>query len=424
MTLKIKAKKIHLPEIVGKGYGTFWNYKGRYRVIKGSRASKKSTTCAMNLIYRIMEYPKSNALVVRKIYRTLKDSCFSQLKWAIYRLGVENEWEWTISPLELTYLPTGQKILFRGLDEPMKLASINVPRGFLTFVWIEEAYEISRESDFDMLDESIRGKVPEGLFKQITLSFNPWNEKHWLKGRFFDNESDNILSMTTNYKCNEWLDDDDRKLFEDMKVRNPKRYEVAGLGNWGIVEGLIYTNWKEETFDIEKIRKKEEVTSVFGLDYGYTNDPTALFCGLVDEGRRKLYVFDEIYKKGLSNEEIAELIFIRGYAMERIYAENAEPKSNARLRTLGIKRLITAKKSSGSVNQEIDYLQGYEIIVHPRCVNFITEISNYQWGEDKFENKINTPADGSDDHLMDAMRYAMQRVSRKIQANLKKEGLL
>lgn len=179
------TRTVRLPDVVGKSYGTYWNYKGRYRVVKGSRASKKSTTTAMNMIYRIMKYPDSNGLVVRKVFRTIKDSCFAQLKWAIHRLGVDDYWQATNSPLELIYRPTGQKILFRGLDDPLKVTSISVDKGIICFLWIEEAYEVMKEEDFDMLDESIRGEVPDGLFKQITLTLNPWNDRHWIKGRFF-----------------------------------------------------------------------------------------------------------------------------------------------------------------------------------------------------------------------------------------------
>lgn len=188
INLKIdpKAKVIRLPEVVGKGYATFWNFKGRYRVCKGSRASKKSKTTALNIIKRMMEYPEANTLVVRKVFRTLKDSCFTELKWAINRLGVQAYWEIKESPLEMTYKPTGQKIYFRGLDDPLKVTSITVEIGYLCWCWIEEAYEIMNEADFDMLDESIRGAIPPetGLFKQITLTFNPWNEKHWIRKRF------------------------------------------------------------------------------------------------------------------------------------------------------------------------------------------------------------------------------------------------
>ena len=199
--MKIKqAKQIFLPDYVGKGYGTFWRWRGRYRVCKGSRASKKSKTTALWYIVNLMKYPDANLLVVRKVFRTLKDSCFTELKWAINRLGVAEFWEIKESPLEMTYLPTGQKIYFRGLDDPLKVTSITVEHGSLCWMWIEEAYEIGNEDDFNMLDESIRGAIPAetGLFKQITLTFNPWNEHHWIKARFFDNPDDETLAMTTN----------------------------------------------------------------------------------------------------------------------------------------------------------------------------------------------------------------------------------
>ena len=209
-------KKVLLSDVVGKGYADFWHWKGRYRTCKGSRASKKSKTTALWIIYNMMKHPGSNTLVVRKVFRTLKDSCFTELKWAINRLGVSEWWDVKESPLEMTYTPTGQKIYFRGLDDPLKVTSITVENGYLCWMWIEEAYEITKESDFDMLNESIRGAIPEesGLFKQITLTFNPWNEHHWIKKRFFDDPDDETLAITTNYTCNEWLDDADKKVFE------------------------------------------------------------------------------------------------------------------------------------------------------------------------------------------------------------------
>lgn len=165
--------EINLPDIIGGGYGAFWRFKGRYRVVKGSRASKKSATTALNIIFNIIKYPEANVLVVRKTFRTLKDSCFAQLRWAMRRLGVERYFDCKLSPLEITYRPTGQKIFFRGLDDPLKITSIAVDVGVLCFVWIEEAYEIMNETDFDMLDESIRGQSPPGLYKQFTITFNP-----------------------------------------------------------------------------------------------------------------------------------------------------------------------------------------------------------------------------------------------------------
>lgn len=406
--LRTKKKVIRLPNVVGRGYKKFWQFKGRYRVCKGSRASKKSKTTALNFITNMMKYNGANLLVVRKTYRTLKDSCFTELKWAIHRLGVDAWWQIKESPLEMTYIPTGQKIYFRGLDDPLKVTSITVDVGQLCWMWIEEAYEITKESDFDMLDESIRGASQGDLFKQITLTFNPWNERHWIKKRFFDHPEDpDILAMTTDYRCNEWLDAADLAVFERMKRDNPRRYRVAGLGDWGIVDGLIFENWKEEAFDLEEVKRIQGIQSAFGMDFGYTNDPSTLFCGMIDQKNKKIYVFDEMYKKGMSNEAIFAEVSKMGYAKERITADCAEPKSIARLYDLGIYRIRAARKGKDSVNNGIDFIQDYEIIIHPRCVNFITEISNYTWDVDKFENKLNKPIDDFN-HLMDAMRYALE----------------
>lgn len=406
-------KVLSLPEIVGGSYGKFWNFKGRFCVCKGSRGSKKSKTSALWHIYNIMKYPDSNALVVRKTERTLKDSVMADLRWAIDRLGVTQYWKYTTNPLELTYIPTGQKILFRGFDDPLKITSITVPKGVLCWVWLEEAYEINKEEDFDMLNESIRGQVPEGLFKRFTITFNPWTDKHWLKRRFFDTpDTEDKISLTTNYMCNEWLDEADHRMFEEMRLHRPKRYRVAGLGEWGIVDGIIYENWMEEAFDVQELLKKEpHLTPVFGLDFGYVNDPSALFCGLVDGKRKYIYVFDEMYDKAMTNEMIAEKITKMGYSKEKIIADSAEPKSIDRLYELGLRRIRRATKGRDSVNNGIDYVQDFKMIIHPKCVNFITEISNYVWDEDKFGHKVNKPIDDFN-HLMDAMRYAMQNYSR------------
>lgn len=402
--------KINLPDVVGKGYASFWHFKGRYRVVKGSRASKKSKTTALWYIVNMVQYPAANLLVIRKTYRTLHDSCYAELKWAVHRLGLDAFWTFKESPLEATFTRkdgTQQKIFFRGLDDPLKVTSITVEQGVLCWMWIEEAYEIMNESDFDMLDESIRGEVPDGLFKQITFTFNPWNEKHWIKKRFFDTPNAETLALTTNYLCNEWLDAADKKVFETMKKNNPRRYAVAGLGGWGIVDGLVYENWKEQEFTIEQIRKDYKIESAFGLDFGYANDPSALFAGFIDVQNRKIFVWDEMYETGLSNKKIAENITSLGYGKERITADSAEPKSIDELKGYGL-RVSGAAKGKDSINNGIQFIQDFEIIIHPRCVHFLTEISNYTWDKDKFNNKLNKPIDDFN-HLMDAMRYALEK---------------
>lgn len=397
---------VNIADIVGKGYGEFWRFKGRYKVVKGSRASKKSSTQSLRVIYEIVSNPVINWLVVRKTERTLRDSCFAQLKWAMRRLHVEKYFRCSVSPLEITYIPTGQKILFRGLDDPLKVTSITVDSGCLCRLWIEEAYEITKEDDFNRLDESIRGQLPEGMYHQVVLTFNPWSDRHWLKKRFFDTPNPNVLAMTTNYRCNEFLSKSDLDLFEDMK-KNPRRYAVAGEGDWGVVDGLVYENWKEQVFDTSEITRRATVKSAFGLDFGYTNDPSAFICLLVDETAREIYVFDEMYQKGMSNDDIGEELVRRGYSKERIRADSAEPKSIAYLRKKYLRRIRAAKKGPDSIMAGVTLIQDYTIIIHPSCVNFITEISNYTWATDKFDNKINKPVDDFN-HLMDAMRYAME----------------
>ncbi len=405
-----EVREIYLPELVGGGYRDFWNFKGRYRVVKGSRASKKSKTTALNLIWQMLRYPGSNLLVVRRTYRSLRDSCFAELRWAAEKLGVIESWQLRESPLEMTYVPTGQKIFFRGLDNPLKIASITAHRGWLCFLWIEEAYELESEADFAVLDESIRGDLPEGLFKQVTLTFNPWNERHWLKRRFFDcDPNEDILAKTVDHRCNEFLDEADRRMFARMAEQDPRRYRVAGLGEWGVSEGLVYERWREEEFDPQEVAARPGVRSVFGLDFGYVNDETALFCGLVDLAARRLYVFDEVYQRGLSNERIYEEVCKKGYAKERIRADCAEPKSIDRLRELGLRRICPARKGRDSVLSGIDLLQGFEIVVLPRCRNFLREIGGYCWQEDRDGRFINRPVDECN-HLMDAMRYAMEGV--------------
>ncbi|MCY7785278.1 PBSX family phage terminase large subunit [Bacillus inaquosorum] len=409
----INTVRVSLKEIVGGGYKTFWNYKGRYRVVKGGRGSKKSTTTALNIIYRMMQLPEANTLVVRKVFKDHKDSTYAQLKWAIRRLKVEHLWEWTKSPLEIRYKPTGQKILFRGLDDPMSVTSITVDVGYLCWAWFEEAYQILNEDDFNKVDMSIRGELPPGYFKQITLSFNPWNEKHWLKRRFFDVQDNNILALTTNYKCNEFLGDDDRQLFDWMKKNNLRRYKIEGLGEWGIAEGAIFTNWREFAFDRFEIAKREGIKSAFGLDFGFTTDPSALACSLVDIKNRELYIFDEMYKPGLLNNEIAETITDMGYRKELIIADSAEQKSIAELRKYGLKKIKPAEKGPDSIKAGIQFLQQFTIFIHPKCSNAAMEFSNYVWDKNKDGKLINKPVDEYN-HFIDALRYSMEPIKKRV----------
>ncbi len=403
---------IHLPNVIGGGYRDYWSCKTRYRVLKGGKGSKKSATTALNFIYRLMKYRDSNLLVVRAVMNTHRDSTFAQLKWAQEKLGVSHLWQNTVSPMEMVYKPTGQKILFRGFDDVLKLASTTVDKGYLCFVWIEEAFEIKALEDFEKLDLSVpRGAIPQGLFKQTTLTFNPWSERHWLKKRFFDTESKDVTVFSTNYLINEFLDKTDIEVFERMKRTNARKYAVAGLGEWGIAENLIYENWEIKDFKIPDDDKENEwqYRAFFGLDYGYTNDPTAFIGFYVNPITKEIFIFDEFYKTRMLNRDIAAEIKAKGYAKERIRADSAEPKSNDDLKRLGIQRILPSVKGKDSVMNGVASIQEYKIYVLPSCKNTIVELSSYCFKKDKNDNGINEPED-RDNHLMDAMRYAFYDV--------------
>ena len=268
----------------------------------------------------------------------------------------------------------------------------------------EEAYELANEDDFNKLDMSIRGEVPDGYFKQITLTFNPWSATSWLKKRFFDMPDDEVFTKTTTWKCNEWLDEADRAIFRKMKEQNPRRYRIEGDGDWGIAEGLIYTNVVYEDFDVDALRAKPGMKSAFNLDFGFT-DPNAFVCELVDDAEKKIYVFDEWYRAGATNQEIAKAIIEKGYGGQRIVCDSAEPKSIAELRQLGLKA-EPSLKGRDSVNHGIQFIQNFQIVVHPRCIEFKKEIENYCWAKGRDGQPTDKP-DHEFSHGMDSMRYGI-----------------
>ena len=428
--MKTDEKYYSLPEIVGKRYATFWNYKGRYRIVKGGRGSKKSYTTALWYIYNMMLLPESNLLVVRKVFDTHRGSTFAQLKTAMKRLGVSHLWKCTTSPMEMTYIPTGQKIIFRGLDDPLKITSITVDVGYLCWAWFEEMYQVGNEDDFNKIDMSIRGAVPNHLFKQITCTFNPWSETHWLNDRFFkDGKIDkenlikkglaihkntkDILAITTNFRANEFLDEADLEVFKTMEKENPRRFEIEGNGNWGICEGTVYYRWEVLDFDIKNLIRRGEYQTCIGLDFGFSNDPTALVVSLVNEDKKEIYIIDEHYQVGMFNEDIVNMIQYKGYSKSVIIADCAESKSIAWIKKNGVPRIKSSVKGPDSIIFGIQYLQGYKVYIHPKCKNFIVEIKNYVWDTDKKTGKsLNKPIDDFD-HLLDAWRYSIEPISIK-----------
>ncbi len=416
-----KQPVISIKEQIGKGYNRFWNNKQFYRAIKGSRGSKKSKNTAVNYIHRIMKYSWSNLLVIRRYSNTNKQSTYTDLKWAANKLKVAHLFKFNESMPEITYIPTGQKILFRGLDDPLKITSISVDVGILCWVWFEEAYQFESMDAVDTVIESIRGSYDDQeFFKQITLTFNPWSERHWLKREFFDVETKrrDVFSDTTTFRVNEWLDDVDRQRMEDLYRTNPRRARIVCDGEWGVAEGLVFDNFRVRDFDpIQKIKEIQETTH--GMDYGFTNDPTTLVSSIVDLKKKEIWIYDEHYEKAMTTDDIYKMLSEKDLLRSSITGDSAEARLISELRSKGARRLHKSIKGKGSINQGILFLQGFKIYIHPSCEHTIEEFNTYTFTQDKEGKWINVPIDDNN-HIIDALRYSMERYHIEKGSNKKK----
>ncbi|MCG1121112.1 PBSX family phage terminase large subunit [Staphylococcus epidermidis] len=417
--------EVQLDKIVGGGYNQFFNNKNFYRVVKGSRGSKKSKTTAINFIYRIMEYNWANLLVVRRFSNTNKQSTYTDLRWATNRLGVKHLFKFNDSLPEITYKPTGQKILFRGLDDPLKITSITVENGILCWAWFEEAYQIETFDKFSTVVESIRGSVddPE-FFKQITITFNPWSERHWLKPTFFDEDTklNNTFSYTTTFRVNEWLDDVDIGRYEDLYRTNPRRARIVCDGDWGVAEGLVFENFEVKEFDwVKKLKDKQVVAH--GSDFGFTQDPTTLVSTIVDTQNKELWIYDEYYQRGMLTDEIYQMYIDKGLKNAEIIADSAEKRLITEIKRKGISNIKPSVKGQGSIMQGVQFIQGFKIYVHPSCEHTIEELNTYTFDQDKDGNWLNKPID-ENNHILDALRYSLEKFhfprNNKTNVNIKK----
>lgn len=403
---------ISMSEALGSGYNRFYHSRNFYRVVKGSRGSKKSKNTALDYVKKILRYDWANLLVVRRFSNTNKQSTYTDFKWAAKRLKCFDDFHWNESTPEITVKDTGQKILFRGLDDELKLTSITVDTGILSWAWVEEAYQIETKSKFETLAESIRGTYDDpNFYKQITLTFNPWNEHHWLKGAFFDPETrfDDVFAITTTFRHNEWLDEQDRRRYMDLYRTNPRRARVVCDGEWGVAEGLVFEdNVTIMEFNIAK--RLIHNTTAFGMDFGFKNDPSTFVASAIDSEKKRIYIFDEYYKQGLLTDDIYKNVVDLGYKNERITADNAEPRLIEELKRKGLSGIQPSRKGKDSIKHGINFLQGYQIVIHPRCQKTIEEFSSYSYKQDKEGNWLNEPED-KNNHIIDALRYSIERYS-------------
>ncbi|WP_420915233.1 PBSX family phage terminase large subunit [Lactiplantibacillus paraxiangfangensis] len=395
-------------KMVSPAYYPLFTSRKRYIAYKGSRGSAKSYSAAEKVIVDIVIHPYVNWLVVRQFFGTHKDSTFATIKKVAYSLGVGDLFKFTTSPLEITYKPTGQKVFFRGMDDPLKITSIQTTVGNLCRVWYEEAYELKSESGFETVEESLRGILPDNGFYQSILTFNPWSDKSWLKAKFFDKKTrkKRTLALTTTYKDNNHLDKDYIESLEDMLITNPNRARVAVAGEWGVAEGLVFEGlFEQKDFTMESIAK---LPKSVGLDFGFKHDPTAGEFMAIDQANRIVYIYDEFYKQHLLTQQIAqELGQHKAYGIP-IIADSAEGRMITELsRVHGVPNIRAAGKGSDSVMQGVQFMQSYHYIVHPRVHGLLEEFNTYVYDQDKFGNWLNKPKD-ENNHAVDALRYSME----------------
>lgn len=380
-------------------YDHLFDYDTFTEVHYGGASSGKSHGVFQKIVIKALKNWKKprKILVLRKVGATVRDSVFADVQATLSYFGILNMCKVNMSAFRIE-LPNGAEFIFKGMDNPEKIKSIKD----ISDVVMEEASEFTLD-DYTQLTLRLRDKAHKQ--KQIYLMFNPVSKANWVYNAFFVKKPKNTVVYQTTYKDNRFLDAVTRENIEELANRNEAYYKIYALGEFATLDKLVFPKYTKALLNKDDLR---QITSYFGLDYGFINDPSAFMHVKIDDDRKRLYVVEEYVKKGLTNDKIAESITALGYAKEQIRADSAEKKSNQELRNLGISRVIDVKKGAGSVMQGIQYLLQYEWIVDERCVKTIEELENYTWKKDKATNEyINEPVD-SYNHCLDAIRYAIQ----------------
>ena len=372
------------------------DYSHRYEVYYGGAGSGKSVFIAQKILFKALN-DRRKVLIIRKTLNSQKDSC--------WRLMLEQLSQWQIRSLckvritDFTIeLPNGSALLFKGLDDSERIKSIVG----ITDIWIEEATELIEE-DFDQLDLRLRARASD---LQMFVSFNPISKVNYVYRKWFAQEpGDDTLVVKTTYKDNRFLPDEYIRSLEKRIHTNPTYYRIYALGEFCSLDKLVYNNWRVEAFEPPKDGKL-----IVGLDFGFTNDPTAIVASIVKDD--DIFIFREYTGTGKTNQQIADIITSMGFAKSTIIADSAEPKSVAEIRKCGIMRIKESAKGKDSIIHGIQRLQGYNLIVHPSCQNIITELENYSWIKDKATGEYTNKPIDMFNHSLDALRYSLQALDQ------------
>ena len=392
--------KVH-KHVKNNDYTHYW--------LKGGRGSLKSSFIGTEIPLGIMRDAQkglmSNAVVIRRVKDTLRGSVYEQIKWAIYMMKVENEWEMPDSKLQMTYKPTGQVIIFKGADNPKKLKSTKVFVGYIKYVWFEECDEFESHDKITNINQSLLRGGPEYC---VFYSFNPpESQRNWCNRQVLVKRDDTYVSHTTYLQAPpEWLGEQFLIEAEHMKKVKPEKYCHDYLGEVTGTGGEVFTNLDIREITDEEIQVFDRLK--FGLDFGYAGDPLAFIKANYDKTRRRLFIFDEVYGTRLSNADAVKLIKEINPLNNQVTADSAEPRTINEFKLLGL-RITGAKKGPDSVKNGIKFLQDLEsIIIDPvRCPNAAREFNDYEIEMDR-DGNLRGDFPDKNNHAIDATRYAME----------------
>ncbi|MEX5937148.1 PBSX family phage terminase large subunit [Mammaliicoccus sciuri] len=384
-------------------------------VAKGGRGSGKSSDTAIIIAQLIMRYPV-NALILRKIDNTLASSVFEQIKWAINEMQVSHLFQVKVSPMEIIYKPRGNKMIFRGAQNPERIKSLKDARFPFTIAWIEELAEFKTEDEVTTITNSLlRGELDDGLFYKFYYTYNPPKRKQsWVNKKYETSfQPDNTFVHHSTYMNNPYIAKEFIKEAEGARERNEMRYRWEYLGE-AIGSGVVpFNNLQIESIPQDLYDTFDNIRNA--VDFGYATDPLAFVRWHYDKKKRIIYAMDEYYGVQISNREFADWLHKKGYQSDDIYADSAEPKSIAELKKEhGIKRIKGVKKGKDSVEygeQWLDDLQA--IVIDPkRTPNIAREFENIDYETDK-DGNVKPRLEDKDNHTIDATRYALERNMRQ-----------
>lgn len=394
-------------EVINDAYLPYMDNLARVQIYYGGAGSGKSVFLAQRAVYDLLRGGR-NYLICRAVGRTIRGSVFTEIQRIIYGWGLGGLFNINKSDMLIT-CTNGYQIIFAGLDDVEKMKSLTPAKGALTDVWVEEATEVSRDV-IKQLQKRQRGG-DASIPKRLTMSFNPILQTHWIYGEYFGSvnltdtqtsyQSDDLSILRTWYIHNRFLTPDD---INDLESETDKYYrDVYTFGKWGILGHVIFSNWRVE--DLSEMRN-QFTNARDGLDFGFSADPAALVVTHYDRERKTIYIYDELYERGLTNDVLAAEVKSK-VGNTGVVCDSAEPKSIAELVQHGV--LATgAVKGKDSVLHGIQWLQQQEIVIDVSCINTKNEFVQYHWKEDAAGNALRQPVD-RDNHLIDALRYAYER---------------